>query len=90
MSAVSLRQIYLDAAEYVRKHGLSDGQGRDGGPRCFAGAINSAMRGQPMPADVPELAAVISRSAFIHPVRDGWTTRDAIAAFEIAADLATP
>jgi hypothetical protein len=90
---VNLRQTYLDAAEYVRVHGFSPGYGySDGGPRCFLGALdsttdhvtadNAGMRGP--------LREVVPNYSWSTLNREGWTTNDAIAAFEIAADLATP
>jgi hypothetical protein len=87
---MNLRQTYLDAAEYVRVHGLSNDVNHDGQPRCFSGAIQSVTNHKRQDIAIAKLADVIGWNSYPYPVRAGWTNRDAIAAFEIAADLATP
>ena len=82
------QRLLLDAAEYVRVHGFSVYFERDGCPRCFVGAMRSVSRSGEIP--LRSLVRVTSGCDFSSSTleREGWTAADAIAALEMAADLA--
>jgi hypothetical protein len=94
MRPLDLRQVYLDAAEYVREHGFSVHIGYEGGPRCFLGTLDSS--GGISGADIDDTAyhgplrELVPNYSWATLADEGWTAEDAIAAFEIAADLAAP
>jgi hypothetical protein len=81
------------AAQYIREHGWCIGTGEDGGPRCILGACASV-------ADTTINALICTplyraieavTGDFVGGFNDGHceSADDAIAALEIAADLAS-
>ena len=80
------QRLLLDAAEYVRVHGFSTCCGRHGGPRCFVGTIVSVNGND---AALFIFGQIVWGSlSSLELEREGWTAADAIAALEMAADLA--
>lgn len=79
-------QLYRIAG-YIKRYGFDFHGGDHGGPRCFAGASDS-IGGPHMLSTTPlwqdmkiDLWASVLR-------REQWTKRDAIAACEMAGDIA--
>jgi len=95
---VTAEQILRAAAKYIRRHGWRQEEyGADGGPRCMAGAVRSVVGLEPDLPDTDEyegLMSILEKVAGpnIADFNDVYcrTADDAIAALEIAADLAAP
>jgi hypothetical protein len=89
---MNLRKTYLDAADYVREHGFSAHFDTHGGPCCFIAAIACVVGGLNERWDRASDGPLndVAEYGCDSIKRHGWTKNDAIAAFEIAADLATP
>lgn len=89
---MNLRQVYLDARDYVLEYGFSPDLGEHGAPRCFVGALESVgnisggLYGAPLGEVLPITNGLRVSAGILE--REGWTAEDAAAAFEIAADLA--
>ena len=79
------------AADYIRAHGWKRGSyGAPSGPRCMAGAILSVVHGPAQPiVDCQQLASVTDGlAAEMFNDYHCKSADDAIAALEIAADIA--
>jgi class 3 adenylate cyclase len=86
------------AAQYIREHGWTRrGFGLHGGPRCMIGAIGSVLGIDPQRVSVPVPVVLYGvcgdcsdkQGLVAFNDHDCKTKNDAIAALEIAADLAS-
>jgi hypothetical protein len=89
------RRAYLDARDYVLEHGFSARLNLEGYPRCFIGTLAAVVDGSVTPFINPgsPLREIFPDDCWADTFRleeEQWTREDAAAAFEIAADLATP
>lgn len=89
---IAARQLRA-GAKYVKEHGLARGMlGRDGDSRCMLGAIYSVCRadfdGIERTRAARRFLYLITGYAEIPSYSDGASVEDAIAAFNIAADIA--
>jgi hypothetical protein len=88
--AKTAEQILRDAADYIRAHGWTRGQYEDGdsGQVCMIGAMLSVGLhfGDPIPKEVYDVIG--GGEVFKFNDHHCKSVRDAIAALEIAADLA--
>lgn len=81
-------EILYAAADYIRTHGWLRGEAGDhGGPRCISGAIWSVTRDD-VPWLLPTLLSVTGDNPARFNDKHCKTADDAIAALEIAADIA--
>lgn len=84
-NAIVLRKM----ARYIRRHGFSPGIGEENCPRCFIGARSSVGDLETnVLTSTAALCGVLGVPLDSGRLRDhGWTTQDAAAACDIAADL---
>lgn len=100
-STITIAQTLREAAKYEAEFGFSPAGGFCGGPRCFLGAIDSVVNQRSYEDEAVLRRDVIrfledtifgsDRSTWFcgnNLQRQGWTTEDAVAAFNIAADIA--
>lgn len=84
-------ELYYGMARYISKHGFQYALGVDGGPRCFIGTRCSVANGYGNEDDFynGELPEIVGNFGCASLKQRGWTKRDAIAACEMAGDIAT-
>lgn len=72
--------------DYIAGHGFSPDMGAPGCARCFAGARES-VNARPFYA-IEYLRRFVPNNSRVRLEEEGWTTPDAIAVLDIAADCA--